>query len=449
MKDTACEDTIQVAYKWRCCALIAWSAPLAYGTVYLSPLILGYSPSQPNLTLFLRFLSLLGFLAAIKVWNFKNFPEGCKYTDELRKLFTQIGGFHGLLVGGMVLYPALFKELAYCLGYNRLSESWLNTLGAVSGLVSALCYIMRHEYLLIWYIPYYGRMHWLVSQVPSCMIKASAMSLVSLCLSSVAWIVMHDYRTDFSQIHLYWGLGAIINLVETLVTHMGKNFIAKRVYLGDINSLGEQLSVSGLVSESEETQFQCFQDLLDVSFNDEIRKNLILIVNPDQWQVVFEKAIKKIEDISEHLRTFDSRKASTLEMPSVEHLPKLNQGLQKIAYFLYYTFNEPFECRFRNQTFKMLISGVLASNTLTNFMLSTEYTLKDESVAKLLDAESQALSNLAYYKQKDSEINSAEFETVFSKNIIKLGEAFKHYIPSLPLRLETKEIIMKLQNGCD
>ncbi|CAG9314585.1 unnamed protein product [Blepharisma stoltei] len=452
MKDTACQDTLNLSLRWLTGSYIFWSVPLIYILLSISPLMFGYPAAGPSLALFIKVYCLFALILLVKYLTLTNFPDSCRTSDEIRKLFTSPKPFHALLAINMIVFPMLYREFGLSFAYIRNFDSWSYFQAIGLGFMEAIAFIAAHEHIVYWYDPPYGRIHWLALQIPSSFMKSLFFCATNLILMSILWTVTHlrlAYEMSFYFIYQDFAIGAIVFNINYILTTMLKNFLAKPTLLDDENSIGEQLAISGLTINDENIHFQCFQDLLRVSKNNYERRISIFDPKTSQWKILLDKGIDYISAVSTHIRSYAVKKSKIRPNEMVSGMPDWQQLIFKFFYFMYYVFNEPFDVQFRNELFRITTMAALSSNVLTNFVTCSgmqSFILKDNSLSLILQAQVDALQDLENYKHNDPEIDTGLFESNIKRNIKEIKQEYKECFNSLSLRSDILGFIQRVSN---
>lgn len=269
---------------------------------------------------------------------------------------------------------------------------------------------------------------------------------------SLIWGLTHltvSYDYGFWYFYQDFAIGVIIYSIDWTCAAMLKNFLAKSTPLDDENAIGEQLAISGLTTNDSSIHFQCFQDLLLVSRHNHERRLTIFDRKTSQWKILLDKGIDYISAVSRHVRTYSVKKSKIRPSEVSSGMPAMQYYIVKLAYYVYYIFNEPFEVKFRNDLFKIFTMASLSSNVLTNFVVCSgmqTHILKDNSLSLILQAQVEALQDLEDYKSHDPEIDSGLFESNIKKNISDIRKEYKECLGSLSIRSDALGFIQNISD---
>lgn len=440
MKENECSLTLQNSLKWLVGAFAFWGFLLVYLCLWLAPVFFAFEPCIPPLPLVSRFYVLFAILTSVKYLTFTNFPEVSSGRDELRKLFTSITPFHLHIVISCILYPMLFKELRMLIGYSKVS-SWGNFYGLSLGLVVALAYLLRHEYITYWFNPSYSRLMWLGVKFPGVVITSISVNVALTIGLNLMW-ALWKYEIPGTE---YWSYGTVVYTIENLLSRVLQNFLAKPIRLDDKNNLGEELAISGLTQKEPETHFQCFQDLLRASAS---RKLQIMDPKIPQWNLLLETGLNYLSKVPRHIQNYSTLKNKYQVFHSNRNSQQIQSFIISGANQLYFIFNEPFEVKFRHELFKMFTMAVLASNVLCKYVTargSHNFVLQDSSLSMILQMQAETIAEVDKYLMIDPEISVKEFRESIVNNIIEIKEVYSDYLPSIALRGDTLQLLGKLR----
>ena len=435
MKDTACEETVLLAQRWRLGAFYFWAAFVVLATLSLSPALLGQPPALPSFIQAFRIYLLYAILLGLRYMTFTHRPDINSETDAFRKLFTSLSAFHALIAVSALVYPVLYREAAIALGYSRGGSSFESSLACGVGLLNALLHLLRFEYTLIFYDQPYGRVQWLGMSVPGAFLKAAALSLLTFTGLSLAWALGRGGDTVHVSAWVQLTASTQCVFLDHLLTSMLNNFLAKPVYLGDRNSIDEQLSVSGLTTNKVDLHYFCFQDLLQVSMRDHERRHMIMDRTTEQWEILFHKGLEYIRDVSQHVSSYAVQRGNAVDLPA--HLSGWQERLFEAALAVYYLFNQPFQVTFRNELFEKFTMATLACKTLTNFVVNSdlrEHMTRDRTIGTLLEALMSAVLSIRQHKARDSRLNSDVTEAILTKHVLAIKKAYAPVLNNLSIK---------------
>ena len=434
MKENESRAILQDSLKWQIGSFIFWSLPLVYTGLYLSPLLLLFPPEHITYYLFFRFYILLAILLSIKYLTFTYFPDVSTSKDEFRKLFTSITTFHFYVPASGILYPMLFKELGLVLGYSRIT-SWGSFYATTVGVAIAVAYLLRHEYINYWYDPPYSRLQWISIKAPEAFVVSVTFNSFIIIAANFFWFL---WKYEFPGFD-YWLYGVAIYFIDSLLTKILKNFLAKPTKLEFENNLGEELAISGLLLKDPEIHFQCLQDLNRASNN---RKLKIMNPKTSQWNLLLETALNYLNKVPRHLQNYSI----------VKTREKVNLNYSQNIFFdvlswVYFVFNEPFEVKFRNELFKLFTMSALASKVLTKFVTASgmhSFILKDNSLSAIIQAQVETISEIDKYALIDKNSCLNQFRDSILLNLSDIKAVYSDYLTSISLRGDALQLLYKI-----
>jgi hypothetical protein len=381
---------------------------------------------------------MLILLMVVKYLTLSFFPDVSSSLDEIRKLFTSVSSSHGLIMASSIIYNVLFKEFGVFLGYPRFSH-WSSFLANVSGAVSSLMFLLRHDYITYWYDPPFGRLSWMIHQFPNSLLMSLTSTVSSLILSNILWLFFKHEIGGFDSISLV----LLITLSDWLLTKLMQNFLAKPCFLDDQNYLGEEVAINGLLLKDTTVHFQCLHDLSRASSS---RKAGLLSAKGSQWLILLELCLEYITNVSKHIQSYSSLKMREKGNSYRKVTEGASGALNKFSTWVFFVFNEPFEVMFRNQLFKHFTMAALSSRVLTKFVVSpgmASFMVKDNTLALIMQAQADCLLELEKYKKIDPNICSSHFISTLRRDLTCIRDSYKDYVESLSLSTETLELIFR------
>jgi len=440
MTENECKTTLKTSFQWLASAYLLWAIPIIYTCLYFSHLLFFYSPQSCPLYLFLRVYLLFALLMAFKYLTLSFFPDSSSSLDEVRKLFTSVSYSHALIIASTVIYNVLFKELNHVLGFTR-STPYMSFLSMLAGILSSTLYLLRHEYITYWYDPPYGRLSWLFQKAPGLFIISLIISLSSILIGNVLWLFLR-YEIAGTE---FWTYVLLTSFIDFLLTSMMQNFLAKPSFLDDLNYLGEELAVIGLLTKDTEIHFQCLQDLNRASNS---RKAGIMDLKSNQWTVVLELCLEYVNKVPKHIQNYSAmrtREKGVVYQRTAEDNPIVAQ----VSTWLYFVFNEPFEVKFRNQLFRYFTMAALSANVLTKFVTApglSSLVIRDNTLTAVIQSLADSLVELEKYQKVDPCISSTKFTSTLMGNLKGIKQVYQDYIKSLSLNTETIELLFSRVN---
>ena len=440
MTENECKTTLKTSFQWLASAFLLWAIPIIYTVLYFSHLLYFYSPQGCPLYLFMRVYLLFVLLMAFKYLTLSFFPDASSSLDEVRKLFTSVSYFHALIIASTVIYNVLFKELNYVLGFTRVSP-WGSFLGMLGGVLSSTLYLLRHDYITYWYDPPFGRISWLCQKAPRLFIISLIVSVSSVVIGNVLWVFLR-YEIAGTE---YWTYLLVTSFVDSVLTSVMQNFLAKPSFLDDLNYLGEELAVIGLLTKDSEVHFQCLQDLSRASNS---RKAGIMDVKSNQWTVVLELCLEYVNKVPKHIQNYSAMKTREKGV-AYQRTAEDNPIVAQVSTWLYFVFNEPFEIKFRNQLFRYFTMAALSANVLTKFVTVpglSNLVIRDNTLTAVIQSLADSLLELEKYQKVDPCISSSKFTSTLMGNLKVIKQVYQDYIKSLSLNTETIELLFSRVN---
>ena len=262
-----------------------------------------------------------------------------------------------------ILYPMLFKELGIILGYSRLS-AWGNFYASGVGISMTIVYLFRHEYITYWHNPPYSRIKWILVIAPASLGISIAFNIILITVCNPIWAMWKHEIGGYE----YFTYGIIVYFIDSLCVKTLQNFLSKPIKLDDENNLGEELSISGLGQKEISIHFHCFQDLLRAS---DTRKLKIMDPKISQWNLLLDIALNYMTAVPRHIQNYSTMKSKN----NISYNPSgIDSSMQSFMISavnnLYFLFNEPFEVKFRNELFRHFTIAALASNVITQFVIT-------------------------------------------------------------------------------
>lgn len=440
MTENECKATLKTSFQWLTAAFLLWAIPVIYTCLYFSHLLYFYQPIGCPLYLFLRVYILFALLMFFKYLTLSFFPDASSSLDEVRKIFTSISFFHALIIASIVIYNVLFRELNYVLGFTRVN-AWMSFLSMLAGILSSLLYILRHDYIAYWFDPPFGRISWVCQNTPRLLVVSLVVSVSSVVLGNFIWLFLR-YEIGGTE---YWTYVFIITFLDSLLTTMMQNFLAKPSFLDDLNYLGEELAVIGLLTKDIEVHFQCLQDLNRASNS---RKMAIMDYKSNQWTIVLELCLEYINKVPKHILNYSALKVREKGMV-YQRTANEHPVVAQVLTWLYFVFNEPFEIKFRNQLFKNFTMAALSANVIAKFVTApglASIVIKDNTLTSIIQSLADSLIELEKYQKVDPCISSAKFTITLMSNLKAIKEVYRDYISSLSLNTETIELLFSRVN---